>query len=43
MMAGYSLMVGYAIFGVALLGGFSTSHRSKLPQYDVDSTGSGSR
>ena len=35
MMAGYSLMVGYAIFGVALLGGFSNFTQVKLAQYDV--------
>ncbi len=35
LMAGYSLMVGYAIFGVALLGGFSRFTQVKLEQYDV--------
>src|SRR4051794_8400897 len=35
MMAGYSLMIGYAIFGVALLGGFSNFAQVKLAQYDV--------
>src|SRR3954447_18763962 len=32
-MAGYSLMVGYAIFGVALIGGFSFYTQAKLTQY----------
>ena len=35
LMAGYSLMIGYAIFGVALLGGFSSFPQAKLGQYDV--------
>ncbi|MDX6599451.1 MAG: hypothetical protein QOE87_3338 [Gaiellales bacterium] len=35
LMAGYSLMLGYAIFGVALLGGFSNFSQQKLLQYDV--------
>jgi amino acid transporter len=35
LMAGYSLMIGYAIFGVALLGGFSNFTQTKLGQYDV--------
>ena len=30
LMAGYSLMIGYAIFGVALLGGFSNFTQAKL-------------
>jgi amino acid transporter len=34
LMAGYSLMIGYAIFGVALLGGFSSFAQQKLLQYD---------
>jgi amino acid transporter len=33
LMAGYSLMIGYAIFGVALLGGFSAFAQQKLSQY----------
>jgi amino acid transporter len=33
LMAGYSLMIGYAIFGVALLGGFSAFAQGKLLQY----------
>ena len=33
LMAGYSLMIGYAIFGVALLGGFSSFAQQKLGQY----------
>lgn len=33
LMAGYSLMIGYAIFGVALLGGFSAFAQAKLLQY----------
>jgi amino acid transporter len=33
LMAGYSLMIGYAIFGVALLGGFSAFTQAKLAQY----------
>jgi amino acid transporter len=33
MMAGYSLMVGYVIFGVALLGGFSSFAQAKWLQY----------
>jgi amino acid transporter len=36
LMAGYSLMIGYAIFGVALLGGFSRFTQVKLEQYDVN-------
>jgi len=35
LMAGYSLLIGYAIFGVALLGGFSSFLQAKLAQYDV--------
>ena len=35
LMAGYSLMIGYAIFGVALLGGFSSFAQAKWLQYDV--------
>ncbi|MDX6536103.1 MAG: hypothetical protein QOD37_444, partial [Gaiellales bacterium] len=31
--AGYSLMIGYAIFGVALLGGFSSFAQAKWLQY----------
>ena len=43
LMAGYSLMIGYAIFGVALLGGFSSFVQAKLLQYwTTTSTGSGS-
>ena len=43
-MAGYSLMVGYTIFGVALLGGFSTFTQAKLAAVRRrTSTGSGSR
>ena len=33
LMAGYSLMIGYAIFGVALLGGFSAFAQAKWLQY----------
>ena len=32
-MAGYSLMIGYTIFGVALIGGFSSFLQAKLLQY----------
>jgi amino acid transporter len=33
LMSGYSLMVGYVIFGVALIGGFSAFLQAKLGQY----------
>jgi amino acid transporter len=36
LMAGYSLMVAYMIFGVALLGGFSAFAQGKLAQYGWD-------
>ena len=43
-MAGYSLMVGYAIFGVALLGGFSSFTQAEARAVRRRaSTGSGSR
>ena len=44
LMAGYSLMIGYAIFGVALIGGFSSFTQAKLAAVPAStSTGSGSR
>ena len=43
-MAGYSLMIGYTIFGVALIGGFSSFLQAKLSAVRrTTSTGSGSR
>ena len=44
LMAGYSLMIGYAIFGVALLGGFSSFAQAEArPVRLARRTGSGSR
>ena len=45
LMAGYSLMIAYTIFGVALIGGFSAFTQAKWLQYSgiARSTGSGSR